>query len=398
MKIKSLILLLFFSIAGLMTYGQTEPLSLEKARQTALKNHPVIQQGQMYITQQQTLVKTSTLFDPLNISSSFGQINSSATDYYVGISQSFKMPGVYKSENKLLQQNVNIANASAAVTKNELIRNVTIAYYHWLYAWQQFRLLNELDSTYQDFARYADKKFEVGETGILEKTNAKTQLITVRLKKKQSEADIHIYESELHQWMVNGDRFVPPFDFGPLPAPLISDSVGLQANPLVLYNQQQIAYNNAAVQLEKARGLPSVSVGGATQSIDKVSSYYIFNAGINIPIFKNGVKARTRAAMLNVQISEKELEKNRLQLSSTYDQLFEQYRKASDQLQYYKEEGLQYASVILNAANKSYKAGDIGYVEYIQNINEAINIKAGYLQTINDYNQTVIQINYLLNR
>ena len=78
--------------------------------------------------------------------------------------------------------------------------------------------------------------------------------------------------------------------------------------------------------------------------------------------------------------------------------MYEQYNKASDQLKYYKEEGLQYAAVILNAANKGYKAGDIGYVEYVQNINEALGIRAGYLQTINDFNQTVIQMNYLLNR
>ena len=398
MKVNSMILLLLFSITGLETYSQNEPLSLETARQTALKNHPMIQQGQIYIEQQQTLVKTATLFDPLNINSSFGQINSSASDYYVGISQSFKMPGVYKSEKNLLQQNVNIASATAAVTRNDLIKNVTAAYYNWLYAWQQYRLLNELDSTYRDFAKFADKKFEVGETGILEKTNAKTQLIGVELKKKQAEADIHIYESELHQWMVTGEQLVPPVEYNSLPAPVVSDSGRLQSNPLINYYQQQIAYGQAAVQVEKLRGLPSLSVGGATQSIDKVSSYYIFNAGVNIPIFKNGVKARTKAARLNVQISEKEWEKNKLQLSSAYDRLYEQYNKASDQLKYYKEEGLQYAGVILNAANKAYKAGDIGYVEYVQNINEAIHIRAGYLQTINDYNQTVIQINYLLNR
>jgi len=398
MKASTLILLFLCSISGVKSYAQTKPLSLETARQTALRNHPVIQQGQSIIDRQQTLVKTASIFDPLNISGSFGQINTSASDYYVGISQSFKMPGVYKSEKNLLQHNVNIASAGAAVTKNDLIKNVTTAYYSWLYAWQQFRLLDELDSIYQNFARYAEKKFDVGESGILEKTNARSQLVSVRLKKKQAEADMHIYESELRQWMVTGDRFVPPDDYIPLPAPGISDSTGLLTNPLLLYDEQQIAYERAAVQVEKSRGLPSVSVGATTQSIDKVSPYYIFNAGVNIPIFKNGVKARTKAAQINVQISEKELEKNKLQLYSTFDQLNERYNKASDQLKYYNEEGLQFAAVILNGANKGYNAGDIGYVEYIQNVNEAINIRSGYLQTINEYNQTIIQINYLLNR
>ena len=398
MKINPVILLMIFSISGIHSNAQTPALSLETAREIALKNHPVLQQSRLNVTQQQTLVKSATLFEPLNITSSFGQINSSAIDYYVGASQTFKMPGAYKSEKDLLQQNVNVASANAAVTKNDLIKNVTTAYYNWLYAWQQFRLLSELDSTYRDFARFAEKKFDVGESGILEKTSAKSQLVSVQLKKKQAEADIHIYENELRQWMVSTDPFLPPLEYTPLSAPLGSDSAALQANPVLVYNQQQIAYSNAAIRMEKSRGLPSVSVGGATQSIDKVSSYYILNAGINIPLFTSGVKSRTKAAQLNVQIFEKELEINSLQLSSSYSQLHEQFIKASDQLKYYREEGLQYAAIILNAANRSYKAGDIGYVEYIQNINEAIGIRAGYLQTINEYNQTVIRMNYLLNR
>lgn len=397
MKINTTILLLF-SIAAVSVKAQSQPLTLDVAKQTALKNHPSLQQSNLYIQQQQALVSTATSLDPLNVNSTLGQINSSVFDYNVGIAQSFKAPGAYKAEKKLLLQNVNVANASAAVTKNELIKNVTAAYYNWLYAWQQFYLLQELDSTFREFENYANKKFSVGETGILEKTNAKTQLSDVQLKKKQAQADINIYENELKQWMVTNDKLMPPKDYTPLPRPLLADSAALQNNPVVQYNQQQLAVSNATVQVEKAKALPSFSIGGATQSLDRVSSFNMFNAGINIPIFKSGVKARVKAAQINVQVTEKENEKTKLQLSSAYNQLMEQINKSSGQIDYYKTEGLQYAAVILNAAVKSYKAGNIGYVEYVQNIKETINIKAGYLQTVNEYNQTIIQLNYLLNR
>ena len=120
--------------------------------------------------------------------------------------------------------------------------------------------------------------------------------------------------------------------------------------------------------------------------------------GANIPLFNNGVKTKTKAAQFGVQAAEKENEKNKWQLSNAYKQAYLQFQKAQQQLNYYQTEGLQYATIILNAANKSYKAGDIGYVEYVQNIKEAISLKANYLQAINDYNQAVIQINYLLNK
>ena len=39
--------------------------------------------------------------------------------------------------------------------------------------------------------------------------------------------------------------------------------------------------------------------------------------------------------------------------------------------------------------------GEIGYVEYIQNLTQATNIKSQYLDYLNQYNQTIININYL---
>lgn len=56
------------------------------------------------------------------------------------------------------------------------------------------------------------------------------------------------------------------------------------------------------------------------------------------------------------------------------------------------------ATSIINAPQRSYKAEDIIYIEYIQNIKDAIKIKTDYLAAINSYNQTIIQLNYLLNR
>lgn len=56
------------------------------------------------------------------------------------------------------------------------------------------------------------------------------------------------------------------------------------------------------------------------------------------------------------------------------------------------------ATSIINTAQRRYKAEDISYIEYIQNIKDGIKIKTDYLAAINSYNQTIIQLNYLLNR
>jgi cobalt-zinc-cadmium resistance protein CzcA len=171
------LLVLFLFGAVHRTIAQASPakdtgalrLSLDTALGRAYARHPLMRQGDILVRQQQALMGTATVFDPLSMNGSFGQINSSLFDYNVGMSQSFKLPGVYRAERHLLREHVKVALAAQAVTRSELARNVRAAYYSWAYAWQRLALLEELDNTYRDFQRVADKRYGVGETGILEK-------------------------------------------------------------------------------------------------------------------------------------------------------------------------------------------------------------------------------------
>ena len=46
-----------------------------------------------------------------------------------------------------------MANSYEAVTKNELVKNVSKAYYNWLYGWQQYNLLLQTDSIFADYEK-----------------------------------------------------------------------------------------------------------------------------------------------------------------------------------------------------------------------------------------------------
>lgn len=378
--------------------AQNVPLTMDSALAKAYARHPVIRQGDQLVRQQQALLGTATVLDPLAINSMFGQINSGDFDYNVGVSQSFKLPGVYQAERGLLQQNVKVAEAARVVTRAELTRNVRAAYSNWSYAWQHYALLLSLDSAWRDFQQVADKRFAAGETGILEKTNARTQGAEVQLQLRQARADIAAYAAELRQWMPGTDSLGPPDSLASLPLLAPGDSVLPADHPLLRYARQQVEVNAATIKVEKARGLPSFSIGAATQSLDRISSYNMVMVGANIPLFNYGVKSRVKAAEIGRQIAETSVERTGIELTATYRQWWEQYTRAAGQLDYYRQEGLRYAGLILSAAAKGYRAGNIGYVEYVQNIKEATTIREGYLRTVNEYNQAVIRIDYFLNR
>ena len=378
--------------------AQHPPLTLDSALAKAYALHPVIRQGDQLVRQQEALLGTATVFDPLAINSTFGQINGGAFDYNVGVSQSFKLPGAYRAERGLLQQNVKIAEAARSVTRADLARNVRAAFYNWSYAWERYGLLLSLDSAWRDFQQVADKRFAAGETGVLEKTNAHTQGAEVQLLLLQARADIAAYSAQLRQWMPGTDSLGAPDSLKPLPPLDATDSALPPDHPLLRYARQQVDVNAANTRVEKARGLPSFSIGAATQSLDRISPYNMVTLGANIPLFNYGVKSRVKAAEIGRRLAETGVERTYLELTTAYRQWWEQYTRAADQLEYYRKEGLRYAALILSAAAKGYRAGNIGYVEYVQNIKEATTIREGWLRTVNEYNQAIIQLDYFFNR
>lgn len=394
-KIASVAVLLF-SCFSFNANAQNTPLQLNDALQSALKNYPTMQQAIFQTQQQQTLLNTAGILDPLNISSNLGQINSSVFDYSIGVAQGFKLSN--KADRNLLNQNVTVAKSYEAVTKNELIKNVSSVYFFWIYNVQQYNLLLETDTIFADYEKYADKKFQVGETSKLEKINATMQRKELKIQLAQANTQVAYYAAELQKWTRIDRQFQAPKKYEALSEINWSDSTLVKNHPALHYLQQQIIVKELSIKSEKAKANPSFNLGVNAQSLDKENLFYYGSIGMNIPLFKNGIKARTEVARIATEIAKKELEKSQQELATIYLQQYQLQKQYSDQLNYYQTEGLPMAATIVNSAQRLYKSGDIGYIEYIQNLKDANKIKTDYLTAMNNYNQTIVNIQYVLNK
>jgi len=68
------------------------------------------------------------------------------------------------------------------------------------------------------------------------------------------------------------------------------------------------------------------------------------------------------------------------------------------QYNYYTTQALPNATNIVKAAQVGYGTGDITYVEYLYALQTATDIQLKYLQSIQQINQTVAQINSIINK
>ena len=194
-------------------------------------------------------------------------------------------------------------------------------------------------------------------------------------------------------------------------AGLTLDTSGINSNPYLKFLQQQIIIDQRTTAFQRTSLLPDFNIGYSNQSLIGTQTFngndvyygsgkrfHAFQFGVSIPIFNGASRARIKASELNEKVSRNQLDLTSLQLTSSLQQAIQTYQSANQSLDLYERNTLVLADVIRNNATRAYEGGDIGYVEFAQSLNRALNIKSTYLNLLDSYNQSVIEIEFLLNR
>ncbi len=75
--------------------------------------------------------------------------------------------------------------------------------------------------------------------------------------------------------------------------------------------------------------------------------------------------------------------------------MLDEYNKYSSSVEYYEKQAVPEADLIIDQSSKSYKAGEMDYLEYVMSLNRALDLKQKYLDALDNFNQTIIKIEYL---
>jgi cobalt-zinc-cadmium resistance protein CzcA len=179
-------------------------------------------------------------------------------------------------------------------------------------------------------------------------------------------------------------------------------------NPLLGYYSQEVKVAGAQTRLERNKLWPDLSLGYYNQylipafdpaGIDRKytpgTRIAGFEIGVSIPLFFGAQAARIRASGIQQEIARTMLEHAGNNLKKNYDQTVRQYLRLQQSVHYYETAGLKLADELLKVSRLSYEKGEMGYVEYVRNISQSLDTKLQYLETLNQYNQAVIRLNYL---
>ncbi|WP_299519584.1 CusA/CzcA family heavy metal efflux RND transporter [Winogradskyella sp.] len=393
---KVLVSIILLGLFSFNSYGQNNPKSLDELITIALENNSGLNASRLKVSQSELLVKSAFDFDKTEIYYQYDENNLAINDRPIGvfgIQQDFEFPTIYAAKKKVNKALVNLQSTHLTIDEKSIKQNVVSSYYKYLYVKEKVTIYRQLDSLYFNFARIAKRRFELGETNYLEKITAQSKQRQVHVNLEQAQQELKIAFENLRKVVQYKDSLI--IQEAKIKKVAIH-MLDLNTSPEVIYFSKQQDLLKARLKLEKQKLLPDLSLNyfqGSNSTLNQTLHGYQF--GLKIPLLFGAQNSKIKASKMALDISNEEAQDYKIQLNTKFETLQSQLIQNEKALEYYEKEGNHLADEILKTANVGFKNGEIDFYQYIISVENAYDIQLKHLEHLNNYNQTVINLNFL---
>ena len=404
------LLILFALTFSTQIKGQeSRTINLHDAITMALDSNLAVKSSAYSVEMNKALKGTSIDLPKTSFDGEYGQLNSASADNSFTISQSMDFPTVYATRYKLASANIKSSEYAYNVTRIDIATQVKSIYWQYVYLEARKNLLLYQDSLYSGLMRAAELRAKSGETNRLEMITARSQSMEVRNQLFQVESDLNVSGRKL-SYLLGSSLLLKPADrdLHKINYVLAINNDGSFNNPSLDYVKQQVEVLRLEKKLQHNQALPDLTVGYFSQTIlgtqdingfprvfGKNDRFTGIQAGISVPLWFFPHSARNKAANINYEKAMIDAENYARSASGSYQALIEDYRKFSSSVDYYQEQAVPEAEMIIEQAAKSFKGGELDYLDYIQSLGRALTIKQNYLDALNECNQTVVSLEFI---
>lgn len=363
-------------------------ISRTDAVQLAFNNQRNLKAAGLTVQQQQQLLRSaSQIQNP--------QIFAEASPYEPlvwGVQQTFSLPGVYRNRRAFQNQNIRLAQLQLQGAQYELKLAVLSSYLQLQFFREKEKLLAYQDSVYQSLKVSAQRFFDAGQINKLEELQSTTQADRIRNEWERVRADLNA-EMQLFVFYTGAVDSMSPEPLNRYDLIYRPDTAITNIQQQIL--RQQTAISESALKVERAELLPQVQAGvlfPVTKEYERAIGY---QAGVSIPIWIRQNRNRIAAAKTGIEIARAQQELEQQRLNAQYRQALANYRREAQSLSYFNNIALPQARQIIETSGRLFQGGELNYIESLRNLQTAFTIFTNHLDTYREYNEAVIQLNYL---
>ena len=160
----------------------------------------------------------------------------------------------------------------------------------------------------------------------------------------------------------------------------------------ISYFDSQVQVKRKAVDVERSRFFPELSVGYSRQKIEPLSGLNSWSVGVAVPIVFFPQKSKVKQARAEAAIAQWDAEDNRMKLRNKVDELTLQLERQQRTINYYTGDALKQADELQRNAMMLYKESETGIVELLHSIATANDIRKAYVDALRDYNVMLLEL------
>lgn len=363
-------------------------VTLDEAVAMALENHPRLKSADAAVERTRAMRGESWELAPTTVDYSFGQLNGTErNDREISITQSFGSLLTPFYKNALVRRQTETGGHYRELVRREVVAEVKRAWSYYLYTQELCRLYADQNALAAELSRTSELRYRQGDITRLEQSMTATMAAEMRNRFFQAQEEQKVAAARL-QWACYADAPLMPSDtlLTRFDAPK-EISADLQRS----YYQSQVREAEARTRVEKSRFFPELSFGYQRQNIlpDKGLNAYVI--GASFPIFFNTRRSRIRQAKADAYIARNDAALNLRNVDNRITELQANLRRYEESLRYYVESALPEAETLVRAARLQLANSETTVAEYIMSLNTALEIRRGYIETLNQYNITALE-------
>ncbi|MCX6151491.1 MAG: TolC family protein [Ignavibacteriales bacterium] len=381
-------------------------LSVEEAIEIGLKNNPEVKSAIASISASKGRFWSGiSLPQPeVGVSYEYAPVNSSLSNYSertIEVRQSLDFPSTYFLKGSKFSKEEKIAVYKLELAERSVINQVKTSYYKVLVKQYQVKSAEEILVISEDFFKKAEIRQNVGEGTNLERLTSKVQFTEAQNNLEVAKNELTTAFAELNYSLGYGKQSYDSNSGLTDSLVFVDHKISFEqiyksfeeTNPQIKI--AELNYGIASVEkgLAWSSILPNINLAYFKQSIDGNTGFYGASFGISVPLwFMFDQRGKILEAVANLSISELELQLTKNEIALKLKNAFTDHENNLKQVKLYVSDILPQAEEIYRTAIKSYDAGELTYLEYLQAKQTLISARNNYINALFNHYQSVFRI------
>ncbi|MBE0537225.1 MAG: TolC family protein [Phycisphaerae bacterium] len=317
----------------------------------------------------------------------------------IALSQLVELGGKRQKRIRVSELETRLAGMDYEARRLDVLTEVHTRFVELLAAQQRVDVMRRIEQLAEKTAATVDAQVDAGRTSPVEKTRAQIQLSDVRIQRRQADQNLDAARRTLAKlWAADAsfDEAVGDFETTGLIVSADTMRGWIESNPDIARWAIEIEQRQAAIELEKARGIPDITLGGGVQVFDEPSeTAAVFGARIALPLFDANQGGR-RAAAYRLARAGLDSQAARLRIETRLVTAHRDAANALTRVEELRDHVLQNAAEVFEAMEEGYRGGKFEYVDLLDAQRTLFDARLQYIDALAEYHTARAELERLV--